>query len=547
LNRFNCREIPLCAACGNIASDETPPLVKSDHAACFRTLFQLALLLALPCAGGAQTKIILPDLPCGAVEGEAVLFAFDSTAFPFQSRVQTRLIPGRFHSVVLPHGPPGAPDEFVRFYGTVIRIEGVFHMWYFGNYGPEPAIIGYGQGSHPGKAFCYARSTDGIHWEKPNLGLVEFNGSKSNNLVLFPEPAPRPAAAVLYDPEDPRPERRFKLAYEADNQGTARLCVAFSPDGLRWTLSALNPVGPFFEMAGIAKVRGKYYINGQDATRAHKAFASRQLATFVSADFEHWSPCAAVGLDRSNDLNGPSIEHEWNIREEVHLGAALWNRGSVLLGIYGQWHGNPVGDRRYTSIDLGLTVTHDAIHHREPIPGFKLIPAREQPGSPAADMPALMQGQGFENVGDKTYYWYSLWKGNEGTGVRLATWDRDRLGMLKPIYPSGVSGNPTAANYCQAVSCAVKVSAGGKARMYVNASGLGTHSRLRITLLDATFQPVTGYTAVIATDALRAPVNWENRELFGASLGECYVRFGFEGVRPEDANFHALYLEPVAP
>ena len=264
----------------------------------------------------------------------------------------------------------------------------------------------------------------------------------------------------------------------------------------------------------------------------------------------HWpeADAALFGEWKRNLRPGiPVIEHEGNIREEVHLGAALWNRGSVLLGIYGQWHGNPVGDRRYTSIDLGLTVTHDAIHHREPIPGYKLIPAREQPGSPAADMPALMQGQGFENVGDKTYYWYSLWKGNEGTGVRLVTWDRDRLGMLKPIYPSGVSGNPTAANYGQAVSCAVKVSAGGKAKMFVNASGLGAHSRLRIALLDAAFQPIPGYHAIIAADGLRSPVNWENRELFGASLGECYVQVGFEGVRPEDANFHALYLEPVAP
>jgi hypothetical protein len=28
---------------------------------------------------------------------------------------------------------------------------------------------------------CYAVSEDGLHWEKPNLGLVEYNGSKENN------------------------------------------------------------------------------------------------------------------------------------------------------------------------------------------------------------------------------------------------------------------------------------------------------------------------------------------------------------------------------
>ena len=30
---------------------------------------------------------------------------------------------------------------------------------------------------------CYAYSKDGIHWEKPNLGLVEYNGNKNNNIV----------------------------------------------------------------------------------------------------------------------------------------------------------------------------------------------------------------------------------------------------------------------------------------------------------------------------------------------------------------------------
>jgi hypothetical protein len=31
---------------------------------------------------------------------------------------------------------------------------------------------------------CYATSKDGIKWEKPELGLIDFNGSKANNLIL---------------------------------------------------------------------------------------------------------------------------------------------------------------------------------------------------------------------------------------------------------------------------------------------------------------------------------------------------------------------------
>ncbi len=37
----------------------------------------------------------------------------------------------------------------------------------------------------PGRemAVCYATSRDGIRWEKPELGLVEYEGSKANNIL----------------------------------------------------------------------------------------------------------------------------------------------------------------------------------------------------------------------------------------------------------------------------------------------------------------------------------------------------------------------------
>ena len=38
--------------------------------------------------------------------------------------------------------------------------------------------------SKPPGFTCYAESRDGIHWNRPDLDLVEFNGSKTNNIVL---------------------------------------------------------------------------------------------------------------------------------------------------------------------------------------------------------------------------------------------------------------------------------------------------------------------------------------------------------------------------
>lgn len=502
-------------------------------------------LLVTRVAAAEPAGLRLPDLPGGALHREVVLFGFDRKAFPFQSGVQIHLMPAQNPVSVVPAGPPGSHDESIRFYGTVLRIGGEYRLWYWGEYGPETESIGQAQGGRldgavdgaPRRPYlCLAVSRDGLTWEKPVLGLVEFAGSKSNNIVDFIVPEPLvPAAAILHDPDDPDPARRFKMAYEARYNGQARFCVAFSPDGLRWRPSASNPVGSFFEMAGIAKWNGLYYVSGQDGLTARQPFRARSIATFVSADFETWSPVAAAGLSRHNDQSGLSNESEWNQREEIHLGATLWNRGNVLLGVYGQWHGHPTGDRRFVSIDLGLTVSHDALHHEEPVPGFKLVPAREQPGS-LAEWPALQQGQGFENVGDRTLFWYSTWRGRDRGGVRQVSWERDRLGHLRPFRPGGV----------QVISTRVEPEGSGGAALRLNVSGLGPHAQLRVSLLDAGFRPVPGFSgadaAVVSESGFDVSVRWKGGAALPADRGGLRVQCEFAGVRPEDIRLHAIYL-----
>jgi hypothetical protein len=287
-------------------------------------------------------------------------------------------------------------------------------------------------------------------------------------------------------------------------------------------------------MAGVAKRNGVFYVSGQPNVVAHHRTPVRRLGTFVSTDFEHWSPFSANGLDRATDLNGPSTDDRTNQFEEVHLGAGLWNRGNVLLGIYGQWHGHFSGDRRLVTMDLGLVLSHDGVGYSEPIPGFRFVAAREQPGSPDAVSPALVQGQGMENAGDETLYWYSLWRGTEGSGVRLVTWPRDRFGHLRAFHSVDA----------RAISNPVRVLE-GRAKVSVNASGLGERTRLRVGLLDTGFRPIPGYSdndaAVLAQDGFNIPVAWRQEDALSAALGPVRLDIRFEGVRPEDAALHAVY------
>ena len=112
---------------------------------------------------------------------------------------------------------------------------------------------------------CYATSTDGIHWEKPNLGLVEYNGNKNNNIIKFQKDGENlgvGAIPMIYEPDDSDPQRRFKVVFESQKYGNC-IAVAFSPDGLTWDIPDYNPVGPGLEQTGLIKINGCYMVNGQ--------------------------------------------------------------------------------------------------------------------------------------------------------------------------------------------------------------------------------------------------------------------------------------------
>ncbi|MCX6992103.1 MAG: hypothetical protein NT011_03055 [Kiritimatiellaeota bacterium] len=82
---------------------------------------------------------------------------------------------------------------------------------------------------------CFAVSTDGIHWERPDLGLVEYEGNTRNNIFECTGAMGVPAINPLGPPEE-----KFMAISEYQGQ----LYISVSPDGLRWTMKP-KPVLPF--------------------------------------------------------------------------------------------------------------------------------------------------------------------------------------------------------------------------------------------------------------------------------------------------------------
>jgi len=85
------------------------------------------------------------------------------------------------------------------------------------------------------EAIAYATSKDGLSWEKLELGFVDFEGSKKNNLLVRGPSG----TGVFKDLRDPDPARRYKMFFSGTTNNIQR--VSFSPDGLRWSKPILCP------------------------------------------------------------------------------------------------------------------------------------------------------------------------------------------------------------------------------------------------------------------------------------------------------------------
>ncbi len=65
------------------------------------------------------------------------------------------------------------PWELKFDYATVLKTGSCYVMYYRAR----------NRGKYPQLTYCRAVSKDGIHWEKPNLNQVEYDGSKANNII----------------------------------------------------------------------------------------------------------------------------------------------------------------------------------------------------------------------------------------------------------------------------------------------------------------------------------------------------------------------------
>ncbi len=349
---------------------------------------------------------------------------------------------------------------------------------------------------------CLALSADGVHWERPNLGVHEALGSTRNNIVI---PASHHDGmdhfeSVLKDPFDPDPNRRYKAlgwsSYDWDGP-LAGIYTAVSPDGIHWSHGS-EPVFRFHPRPGTADLGpvGDAQSLMIDARRRRYAACLRgtpERLVSWSDDFSQWTPpqpCLAPAYEEEALYNHTAFtygEHYLGILTHFEKGARAqtqvlrllisrdgqrWLRSEgpplLPLGEIGEWDrfqllltGAPpvqVGDRLHLYY-RGTARRHNKVP-REYDPS---IAADQDPRSMAIGL-ATLRADGFASVG--------------------ASFD----GGTVTTVPMRVDGEQLLLN--------VKADYG----------------EVRVACLDEQFTPIAGYSAEeclpVQVDAVAAPVRW---------------------------------------
>ena len=220
--------------------------------------------------------------------------------------------------------------------------EDLFKMWYW-TWGCTIEELNEGAPTF----LCYATSRDGIDWERPDLGLCEFQGSKANNISLATTADPW---GVMRDPREEDPQRRYKLglyhqptppkedAGVSENSGIDHrggMYAAYSPDGIHWTFEDRLLV-PRAGDAGVVvhdPMQGRYIAS----SRRHNCLMDhfvlewkqyrRVIALSTSEDFVHWTQLRTALRPDEYDETGAQL---YQMVPFVY--------GNQYVGILWVWH-----------------------------------------------------------------------------------------------------------------------------------------------------------------------------------------------------------------
>ncbi len=289
--------------------------------------------------------------------------------------------------------------------------EQLFKMWYCTM--RWPAEREYWDG---GRKFAYATSRNGIHWEKPILGLVEINGSRENNYIT-PEMDQAFVCTIIQDPSDVA-TRRYKMIFSTGggDGDWARfhvpLSLAYSQDGLVWERPRhVNPV-----LRGVSDIPWGFFY---DRDRRKYVLLTRRVpntprdvSQYESYDLVNWKDRGRVlvpGDEHDSKTVRTNAYYMAPFRyENLYLGALNVLYAHPLSEAYGSHHkseGYP-GDKMGQE-EVQLAYSRDGQSWHRPADRSAIVPIGK-PGDP--DQGAIYVGLHPVVVRGETWIYYTALK-----------------------------------------------------------------------------------------------------------------------------------------
>lgn len=376
---------------------------------------------------------------------------------------------------------------------------------------------------------CYAFSRDGLHWEQPELGLAEYQGSTANNIIaarrssfFFLDPLARPGEGNIC--------ATAKMRYGSKG-GTFKQVLIRSSDGISWSWGEVESRSgyqgwPYNRIRRIEAVMAtdrplitdptyfakidKLVIIDKEGEDDHLKF--RQFAR-VGWDLTHWQDPYLTDL-----LSTEKNNMGW-------YGIKTHDEGSVIVGITDAYHGNRPGGW----IDFQLVSSRDGYHWQHVADQATFFPVGEE-GTWDAGM--VLYAQVVEPPHSEELYIYY-----EGSRVRHN--GDHTTSELFPLYNMGVAflRKDGYVSVERDGSTAIGVVDTSPIRfkgrhLYVNADA--SRGSISVEICDETGNPIPGFEKTQArqldSDSLRHRVSWAQRSNVEELSGQAVVlRFWLSG------------------
>jgi hypothetical protein len=364
-------------------------------------------------------------------------------------------------------------------YHVIFQDGDIYRMYYRGS------DYQGGKETHP-MFVCCAVSIDGIHWKKPDLGIVGFEGSKKNNIVWTGRGSHNFHPFLDSNP-DCDPGKKYKAVGGVKNPDKG-LFTFYSPDGIHWK-----------ELSDKPMLTDKYSLDSDNIVfwdtvrKEYRCFFRnrrnriRDIMTCTSKDFINWSEPVFL------EYPGTSIVHLYtNMIQPYFRSPHLFigfpsrfikERGEIVEPLFMSSR-DGVNFKRWEESIIRPGLNKDRWLNRSNYVWYGLVETdSDLPGAPR----------------ELSLYTNERYYTTEGTKTRRYTYRTDGFVSIHAPFSGG--------------EVITKPSTFQGSHLYINFSS-SAHGWIKIELQDASGNPVQGFTEAdcpeIYGDEIDRKISWKS-------------------------------------